>query len=534
MKRLNILIVLLLGAVCSMHASKLIVTTTTITSALNPSVYGQAVTFTATVNSSAGQPPDGETVTFLQGSKTLGTGTLSGGSASFTTSALPVGSLVAIKATYAGDGYFGASTSKALDQVVGKASTTTTLTSSLNPSNYQQPITLSASVAPEFAGTVTGNVSFYNGSKKLGAAALSSGIANYTTSALPAGLSAITAVFNGSSYFTTSTSSVLTQTAIVGSTIDSTMTWNNVTRYYEAYVPAVLPPNPPLVLMLHGTRTTSGLQPEAVISIDWGWSSVANQYGFIVVKPASTYDPKTKQWNWNSYCMDATPTCAPYGLNGGAFAYAENCGSDDGECPDDSGFLRSLIQNLTVQYNVDPNRVYVTGFSSGAQMTERVGVEISDLVAAIAPASGQLVNEQGVVAPPLPLPGSAVAPISVQEWHGTLDTELAPCNYGTTVYSAVTFTLDTVDDTFNYWESQNSCASLQTQQTLCANNAPNNANDSPTPGMSGDTGNIATSCASPSGQNVEVQFIWEPGVEHNYEQQYNPQRWAFFAAHPKQ
>jgi poly(3-hydroxybutyrate) depolymerase len=193
--------------------------------------------------------------------------------------------------------------------------------------------------------------------------------------------------------------------------------------------------------------------------------------------------------------------------------------------PDDSGFLRQLIVNLTAQYNVNPAQVYVAGFSSGAQMAERVGVEISDLVAAIAPVSGQMVGQQ---VPPPGLPGNAVAPISVQEWHGTLDNNLWPCSYGTTKYSGVTYTLDTVDDTFNYWVEQNGCTSLQTSQPLCFNSAPNNTNDAPTPGMPNMTGNIATGCTN----NTEVQFIWEPNVAHNYQQQYNTQRWQFFAANP--
>jgi poly(3-hydroxybutyrate) depolymerase len=188
--------------------------------------------------------------------------------------------------------------------------------------------------------------------------------------------------------------------------------------------------------------------------------------------------------------------------------------------PDDSGFLRQLIVNLSAQYNANPNQVYVAGFSSGAQMTERVGVEISDLVAAIAPTSGQMEGQQ---APPPPVlaPGNALAPVSVQEWAGTLDQNLWPCGYGTTVYSGVTFTLDTVDDTFNYWVQQNKCTTLQTTQTLCSGNVPN-------PNV---TGNIATTCSQ---SNIEVQFIWEPGVAHNFQSKNNTARWLFFAAHAKQ
>jgi poly(3-hydroxybutyrate) depolymerase len=373
---------------------------------------------------------------------------------------------------------------------------------------------------------------FYDGNTELGGASPSGGVANYTTTKLPTGTDSITAVYNGSTAFSGSSSNAVIQAVNTGTTIDSSMTWDGITRYYEVYLPANLGPNPAMVLMLHGTQTTksTGDDPEPVISQNWGWQSVADQYGFILVQPASTFDPTTSQWNWNVYCMDGTAACSPYGSNGGAFPYAEGCGSTDSECPDDSGFLAQLIQNLTTQYNVNPLQVYVAGFSSGAEMTERVGFEHSDLVAAIAPASGQLVAEQGNVAPPLPLPPDVQVSISVQEWHGTDDTSLPPCNYGTTKYNGVTFTLDTVDDTFNYWTgpSADACTTSQTMQPLCLNDAPNNANDAPTPGMPGLTGNVATGCAN----DATVQFIWEPGVAHNWEQQYDTARWQFFAAHP--
>jgi poly(3-hydroxybutyrate) depolymerase len=520
MKFSTILTVLLLATAASLSAfagtETKTTTTTTISSSLNPSTYGQAVTFTAVVSPA---PPNGEAVTFMQGKNTLGAGVLSNGSASFTTSAL-TGGTYAIKAVYGGDATFAGSTSKAVSQVVNPEPTTTSLASSENPSNFQQSVTFTASVVPESSGTATGTVAFYNGSTKLGSGALSNGQATFTTTKLPVGTDSITATYKGSGSFATSTSAVLKQVVGNGTFIDSTMTWDGITRYYEVYLPANLPANPPMVLMLHGTRTTSTADAEAVISLNWGWQSVADTYGFILVKPASTYDAKTGQWNWNAYSLDS------------AFPYAQGCGVQD--CPDDSGFLGALIGILVPQYSVNHNMVYVAGFSSGAEMAERVGVDLSDVVAAISPASGQLMAEQGIVSPPLPVPTARdpFPPISVQEWHGTLDTELPPCNYGTTKYNGLTFTLDTVDDTFNYWTGPktNACTAFQTTQTLCSNNAPNNANDAPTPGMPGLTGNIATGCAD----NVEVQFIWEPDIAHSFQQQYDTVRWLFFAANPMQ
>jgi hypothetical protein len=94
-----------------------IVTTTTLTSSPNPSTQGQLVTFTAVVGSGSGTPPDGETVSFVKGKTVLGTGTLSGGTATFITSSLPAGTNL-IQAVYGGDPNFTDSKSKQVKQVV--------------------------------------------------------------------------------------------------------------------------------------------------------------------------------------------------------------------------------------------------------------------------------------------------------------------------------------------------------------------------------------------------------------------------------
>jgi uncharacterized repeat protein (TIGR03803 family) len=95
-------------------------TKTTLTSSPNPSTHGQAVTFTAAVSSSKGAPPNGESVSFMQGTTVIGTGTLSSGAAVFMTSTLAVGTH-SITAVYRGDSTFATSTSKPVKQVVNKA-----------------------------------------------------------------------------------------------------------------------------------------------------------------------------------------------------------------------------------------------------------------------------------------------------------------------------------------------------------------------------------------------------------------------------
>jgi hypothetical protein len=186
------------------------VTTTALSSSLNPCTYGQAVTLTAVVTSALGAPPDGEAVAFMRGTILVGTGTLSGGSVSLTTSALPA-STAYIRAVYAGDSNFSSSTSKAVSQKVSKATTTTTLVSSLNPSTSGQSVTFTASLAGQFGGTVKGSVTFMDGSTTLKTVDFSGGLAKYTTSKLSEGTHTITATYNGSTDFTASSAS-LTQT----------------------------------------------------------------------------------------------------------------------------------------------------------------------------------------------------------------------------------------------------------------------------------------------------------------------------------
>jgi len=175
-------------------------TTTTLISSPNASVYGQAAVFTAVVSSPNGAPPNGELVTFKQGSTVLGTGTLTGGVAMLSTAALGAG-LKTVTAVYAGDANSVTSTSEILSQVVVEAPTTTTLASSVNPSTYKQSVAFTATVASSSSGTVSGTVTFYDGATTLGTATISGGTAKYTTSALVSGTHNITAMYNGSTSF---------------------------------------------------------------------------------------------------------------------------------------------------------------------------------------------------------------------------------------------------------------------------------------------------------------------------------------------
>ncbi len=187
-------------------------TTSTVTSSTNPAVYGQKVTFTATVRpvvDGSGTPTG--TVTFLDGATVLHTARLSGGKASYTTSAFALGvGSNSITVKYSGSSSLAASTSVVLAQTVNQDPTSTTVTTTTSTVVYGQKVTFTATVKANSpgSGTPTGTLTFYDGTNVLGMGTLnSSGKAKFTASALAVGRHSITAEYGGNTNFTTSTSS---------------------------------------------------------------------------------------------------------------------------------------------------------------------------------------------------------------------------------------------------------------------------------------------------------------------------------------
>jgi hypothetical protein len=208
-------------------------TTTHANSSVNPSLFGQSVTFTASVaaNAPGSGVPTG-TITFMSGVSPLGTVTLSGGRASYKTSSLSR-YIHNITAVYNGSSNFLTSTSTLFVQTVAHDSTASSVTSSENPSVYGQPVTFAAKVAASEpgSGVPTGTVTFKSGASSLGTVTLSGGRASYKTSSLSHSTHNITAVYSGDSNFLAGTSKILVQTVKSGATTSSVKSSANPSMY---------------------------------------------------------------------------------------------------------------------------------------------------------------------------------------------------------------------------------------------------------------------------------------------------------------
>lgn len=200
-------------------------------------------------NSSSLASPDGAatgTITFMDGTATLGTAPLSSvGVAELLTTVIPGGSN-SLTASFPGDSSFKASTSSAVSLtlapgVTSMAAPTATPTNPAAGASVSFGVTLvthSAGAAP------TGTVKFEDGTATLGtvnlagtggsfsqtSTALAGGTASYSTSSLSAGTHSITAVYSGDGNYATTTSAAVTVT--VGSSGGSgsyALTGTNVT-----------------------------------------------------------------------------------------------------------------------------------------------------------------------------------------------------------------------------------------------------------------------------------------------------------------
>jgi YVTN family beta-propeller protein len=194
-----------------------ITTTTRLSSSANPSVTGQAVTYTITVN----PVPTGGTVSFADNGSPVAACSAqpvdtSRGQATCTQTYTAMGSH-SIVATFSGSGSFGGSTSAPLNQTVNPDSTATSLSSSADPANPGQTVTYSAAVSanPPGSGSPTGTVAFSDNSSPIAGCDSVALVAGHGTCSLTyakKGNHTIVAAYSGDANFRTSVSPTMGET----------------------------------------------------------------------------------------------------------------------------------------------------------------------------------------------------------------------------------------------------------------------------------------------------------------------------------
>ena len=241
----------------------LIPTTTTLSSSPDPSVAGQSVTYTATIN----PVPDGGTVAFTDGSTTISgcdaEAITAGGTATCTTAPATAGPH-SISAWYSGNDTYAASTGS-LTQSVGKAATTTLLTAQPNPSVEGDQVTLTASVTVNNpgAGTPTGSVVFSDDNTAIPGCEnqplAADGTATCTVVLSDPGTHTISAAYSGDDSFTGSSDSlaqrVLVRTATTLASIPNPSVVGQAVTYTATINPA---PDGGTVTFLDGTTVIVG------------------------------------------------------------------------------------------------------------------------------------------------------------------------------------------------------------------------------------------------------------------------------------
>ena len=193
---------------------------------------------------------------------------------------------------------------------------------------------------------------------------------------------------------------------------ENTIIHDGLERSYILYVPASYTTNieTPLILNLHGYSSNAGQQ-----MIYSNFYPIADEEGFILVHPEGTTDMNGFQF-WNSGQLSEV---------------------------DDVGFLSALIDQIALDFNINPNRIYSMGMSNGGFMSYRLACELSDKIAAIASVTGSMSTNQITSCNP-------DRPVPVMQIHGTADP--------TVLYEGNSLLgIESIDNVISFWVNFNNC-----------------------------------------------------------------------------
>ncbi|MGB7539397.1 MAG: PHB depolymerase family esterase [Anaerolineales bacterium] len=203
---------------------------------------------------------------------------------------------------------------------------------------------------------------------------------------------------------------------------------DSMQRSYLLHVPPGFSAAEPaaLVFVFHGLAE-DGLY----MSVVTGMSEIADANGFLVVYPNGTAPPGPLSWNAGG--------CCGYALNNRV---------------DEPAFIRAILADVGRMATIDPKRIYATGFSNGALLSYRLGCEMSDTFAAIAPVAGILSQN----------PCQPDQPVSVIHIHGDGDVSVPFGGGGTNPSTGLPF--PSVDRGIAAWVRLDGCVDSPEREQL--------------------------------------------------------------------
>lgn len=206
-------------------------------------------------------------------------------------------------------------------------------------------------------------------------------------------------------------------------TVRATLEHNGLERIYNLYFPSNYDGSTalPLVIVLHGgsgnAETVQGFTQ---------MTPVAEANGFLVVYPQGA---------------------GPAGEDGYSWADGRGTTADDAGI-DDVGFINFLMDVLIAEYAVDDNRIYITGFSNGSFLTQKIACTSNSKIAAVASLGSTYdVAQSAQCNPNRPIPTLLIT--------GTEDT-FVPYEGGE-MNTAVNVEILSSPELFQFWATNNGC-----------------------------------------------------------------------------
>lgn len=255
------------------------------------------------------------------------------------------------------------------------------------------------------------------------------------------------------------------------------ITVDGMPRSYYLYAPEDFQGRTPLpvVMVFHGLN-----QEGSYLASTTGFNDLADTEGFLAVYPNGSGGSEGLSWN-------AGPCCG--------FASDHQV--------DEPAFVRGILADLEQWTAIDSRRIYAAGFSNGGGLAYRLGCEMADTLAAIAPVGGAFLYEYERCQPS--------RPISLLDLHGSAD-QVVPFAGGGSGVNA----FPPVEEVLAFWAEFNRCGEgpLSEQGEAAAHM-------------------YYTDCAE--GTAVEAYLIQNIGHSWPAKAVWPASQtiWEFFAAHPK-